>query len=247
MSIFRLKNKTGSDSQQAWANNFTFPNGVAIDLIENESIGLSADDIIGCNGGRFLENIATLVRTGSWCVNDGDADLSKEDSLNLIKHGSTKIVKAKSMFSGRSYAAFESHNFMDTTKWTDGESKYVITPSSGKVLHLVNSKSIASLDCTINDVLYFRIFAGQTKVKENLYETVDSLMLGASAIHNSPQIGNPSGRGSMPLCHIMYNYVEPISLRSSLGMRLEIGFVNNTEPDKLALLKVRVEAVSESE
>jgi hypothetical protein len=103
MSIFRLKNNTGSDSQQVWANNFVFPNGIAIDLLETSSygdpaieysIGLTIDDLLGIRGGRYFSNIAELIRTGQWCLNDGDNDLTTSNALFLLKYGQSFESKA---------------------------------------------------------------------------------------------------------------------------------------------------------
>ena len=73
------------------------------------------------------------------------------------------------------------------------------------------------------------------------------LLLGARSVYTTPQIGDPSTTGTAELVHINFKYVEPFTLLSSLGMRLEIGFTDNWHPGIKSTLLVRVEAVSESE
>lgn len=95
MSIFRLKNKTGTDSFQEWAS-FTFPNNIAIDLIDSGSygspsvqysLGLMISDIIGCQGGGCFERIRTLIKSGNWKLNDGERDYYYEEAMYLLKFG----------------------------------------------------------------------------------------------------------------------------------------------------------------
>jgi len=261
MSIFRLVNQTGSDSQQSWANDFIFPNNVAIDLLEasvyNEvdyDLGFDLDSILGIKNGEFYEDIAALIRSKQWIINDGDSNLNHEDSLYLLKYGQSPILKSKLDFSGNSGKAFESHNFMDEAEWTEGESKFVVTPIEGRTLYLKGSKILVSEGCNANDDLYFRVFMDvevapgviqNVQVLENLYTSAEDLMLGADKVFSSNIIGNQDGRGSRALNHIIYEYEEPIILKSALNMRLEIGFANNQAPVKKdQVLRVRLNSTS---
>lgn len=90
MSVFKLKKLTAGDSApQPWANNAIFPTGVPVDILD--SIGLNKDDILGAHGGPVYEDIASLLRSEEWCLNDGDKDYNSKMSLYLLKWGTCPV------------------------------------------------------------------------------------------------------------------------------------------------------------
>lgn len=96
MSMFKLTNKTGEDSVQGWANGFTFPNNIAIDLVNkgsygdpatNYHLGFDVDDLIGQKGGEHYDSLVSLVRSGDWKLGDGYREYYYEEALHLLMYG----------------------------------------------------------------------------------------------------------------------------------------------------------------
>ena len=267
MSVYKLKNKTGADSNQTWAN-FTFPDGEAIDLIDPGEYGagptqyalhFNVDDIRGNLGGSRFEDIAALLRTGDWCLNDGDGDLSTTSSLHLLKYGEALVKPViQTVESLGAMVSFQSHNFADHTEWptpptgdplTGGDSEWVLAPAAGKVLWLTGSKiSVTSTLTTADqDDFYFRIYVGNLLVGESLYHCLEDLFLQASRIVVNPQVGNVTTTGSREMIHAHTDYPKDgrIALLSSLGMSLKMGLSNNTVPVSTnAYFKVHVDALA---
>lgn len=244
MSIFKLKNLTGLDSFQEWCN-YTFPNNQAIDLLNTENLKIDLSDIIGIKNGVDFENIRSLIKTNQWKLNDGDQDLSQEDALHLLKYGTPATIRARVDSSGHSGVALKSHNLANQEEWTNGECKFVVTPDAGRSLSLSASKVMIDDNFVADDSMYFRVFVGDLLVRQDLYESTTDLLLGCTSFFKSDKIGDVSSNGSPALIHIRYSYTEPIVLKSSLGMRLEIGFLNNRPPkSKNSILQIRLEGSS---
>lgn len=96
MSMFMLTNKTGSDVQLSWANDFTFPNGVAIDLVNSGSygdpateytVGLGLEDFIGMHGGEHYDALKALIKSGDWKFGDGEREYYYEEALYILITG----------------------------------------------------------------------------------------------------------------------------------------------------------------
>ena len=85
MSIYRLVNNTGADVQLEWANNYTFPNGTPVDLIND--VGIDVDDIIGVKAGQFFDDILALLDTSTWKLNNGERNYFYEEAVYLLTNG----------------------------------------------------------------------------------------------------------------------------------------------------------------
>ena len=88
MSLFKLKNMTGSNSSaQAWAKGYVFPPNVAVDLLDGV-IGVSLHDIIGIKSGRAFDSIRALILGGTWKLNNGVRDYYFEEAIYMLTNGS---------------------------------------------------------------------------------------------------------------------------------------------------------------
>jgi len=149
MSIFCLTNKTGEDVKPDWSN-FTFPNDIAIDLINsgeyNETkynIGLDIEDIVAKHGGAIYDKIKALIINGDWKLGDGSREYFYEEALYILitgclagweKRGASKTIV--------------SHDICKKTTWYQNATQVV-----NEVLTKVNSfyKSIHSDHITLHD------------------------------------------------------------------------------------------------
>ena len=235
---------TGVDSYQEWCD-FTFPADSYTDLLDNENLRLGLDDLLGIRNGIFFEDLRSLLKTNSWILNDGDSDLKLEDALYLLKFGQINTIKTINQFSGNSGVSFSSHNLADTGEWPSGESKFIVEPTEGRYLLLTGSKILVDENFIAASPMFFRISAGGVTIREDVYENLTQLLLGAYSVNTSPKIGDTLNYGTLALVHIRYKYTEAIPLYSSLGMKLEIGFLENTAPKSAgSVLKLRIEGIS---
>jgi len=134
MSIYKLRNETGSEQVDVkfGSNLFTFPVNALIDLVD--TIGLESNDIIGSLGGEAYEDIASLIRTGNWFLNDGDNDYLKEQALHVLKYGTPLLnnhVKRESH-------TLVSHDFANKSTWSQ-----TATQVTGKILTKVKTGSLS--------------------------------------------------------------------------------------------------------
>lgn len=254
MSIYKLKNKSGGSLEKF---GYTFSNDEVKDLIDD--LGMEVYDILGSKGGENFEELRSLVTGGDWSINDGDDDLSVTEAIHLIKWGAPrKIHTVRDFAAEQTGVAFESHNFCDPSEWTVSEedSTWTLTPDPGKVLRLTGSKVMFDRRFEASDGVFFKVWMDyevapgviqNIPVKVDAYPDMYRLLLGSRNSYVTPQIGSPASKGAVELVHIPYKYVEPINLYSSLNMRLEIYFENHQIPDHGDYLRLRVEAISESE
>jgi hypothetical protein len=227
MSIFKLKNKTGQDVQLEWANYYTFPNNIAVDLCGPE-IGLNPNDITGITGGSCFEPLAALIRSGSWRLNDGDQDLRKVVSLYLLKYGFIDPCVANNY--GWSMTPFYSPNLADKEQWPSKsplDSTFTVLPASGREIEVLATTTTINPDINMVDGArcFFRVYAGAYKMYERLYYSILDFQRGATVLTVVPRSGNPQTTGAPEtvVARTIYPKDSPLVLKHSFGMCLKLG------------------------
>ncbi len=267
MSMFRLINKTGEDQTVEWLDNFVFPQNIEIDLLDAGSyvsgedtisydFGLEIEDLLGIKNGQHFEQVRSLLLTNSWILSDGVKDLQLDISLSILNFGQLPEIKAKSIPNDNSGVSFNSHNLGDMEEWTDGKSDFEIVPAEGTTIHLTKAKVMLDKLFAAPEAVVFEVWmdyvhpqAGlmNIPVKTIPYDTIDDIKMGADTVMLGPSVGEGiSERGSSETVHFVFLYEHPISLHSSLHMKLVVKFAENTPLEKKTLCRLRFEGQVET-
>lgn len=152
MSMFMLTNKTGVDSPQDWANGFTFPDSVAIDLINSNSygdpavqysVGVSLEDMIGRHGGEHYDSLRVLIESGEWKLGDGRREYFYDEALYILMTGCLGGWKKEGIAK-----TIVSHDLCNKTTWYQNA-----TPMADEIMSKVNGfyKTLHSDHITLHD------------------------------------------------------------------------------------------------
>lgn len=254
MSLYKLKNISTSPITDIDFNGNTvvFDPGVLVDVIDGP-YGIQARDLSGIDNGPMFNNVCMKIRGGNFVLNDGDRDLTKDEALYLLKYRAAPKSRVVADFSDeKTGVSFESFNWADQSSWpSPTDSFWVIAPQPGKVLHLTGSKTMFDTNMVLRHAVTFQVWVTGVPVPvfEDQYNSMYDFLMGAREPYMTPRIGDPTpeGKGAVDLLHIPYKYVEPFTLKSSLGMELRIGIVNDQPLDQGKWLQIRMEAVEETE